>query len=75
MLKIDSLSHRYHFWNRNGRLQTWTWGQRQEMYTYDSRGLLTEMRSPDGSAGSRTISYGPYNLVFNLYNPIFIRLN
>ena len=48
---------------RNGRLQTWVWGQRQEVYSYDSRGLLTETRSPDASAGSRTISYGPYNLV------------
>jgi len=47
----------------NGRLQTWVWGQRQEVYSYDSRGLLTETRSPDASAGSRTISYGPYNLV------------
>ena len=49
--------------NRNGRLSTWVWGQRQEVYSYDTRGLLAEVRSRDGSSGSRTTTYGPYDLV------------
>lgn len=50
---------------RNGRLQGWIWGQRQESYSYDTRGLLAETRtrSEGSSSGSRTITYGPHDLV------------
>lgn len=51
--------------NRNGRLQSWVWGQRQEVYSYDTRGLLAETRSrsDSGNSGSRTIIYGPNDVV------------
>lgn len=53
------------FFNRNGRLQSWIWGQRQEVYSYDTRGLLAETRSRSEAAnsGSRTITYGPHDVV------------
>ncbi|XP_057365537.1 teneurin-a-like [Daphnia carinata] len=51
---------RYNY-DGNGRLQSWMWGQRQEIYSYDTRGLLAETRSrsDSGNSGSRTIIYGP----------------